>query len=111
MHTRELYMYGVPTCKARHVVLWVVPSWIAINHVDMYWVAACHMMSHRNVQPHVSINGVACYRTEGTDGVRRPPFLRGSVPPISVLELTKQRSGWGDVTDRIAGRTGMGCRT
>ena len=37
---------------------------------------------------------------------RPPPFLRGSVHPNSVLELTKTESGWGGVvTGRQSGRT------
>ena len=56
-----------------------------------------HLMSHRNVQPHVSINEVACCRTErntvgGTSDTPTPTphtlFLRVR-SPISVLELTK----------------------
>lgn len=39
------------------------------------------MTSRRNVKPHVSINEIACYRTE------RP--LVGCADPISVLELKK----------------------
>ena len=38
---------------------------------------------------HVSINEVVCYRTERTlMGCAELPLLRGSVHPISVLELT-----------------------
>ena len=50
------------------------------------------IMSHRNAQPHVSINEVACYRTERTlMECADPPLLRGSVHPISVLELTNNK--------------------
>ena len=51
-------------------------------------------MSHRNVQPHVSIHAVACYRTGwNTDEVRRPPSDQGvGAPPlISVLESRKTK--------------------
>lgn len=55
-------------------------------------------MSHRNVQPYVSINEVACCRTErntvgGTSDTATPTphtlFFKGSENSISVLELTK----------------------
>ena len=48
---------------------------------------------------HVSINEIACYRTERT--LMRCvdlPFLRGSVHPNSVLELTKNESGSGELS-------------
>ena len=54
-------------------------------------------MSHRNVQPHVSKDEVACYRTErNTDGGTPDTpsrVLGGSVRPSSVLELTKNDEG------------------
>ena len=69
----------------------------SVEHSDSVGYVPVITMSHRNVQPNVSIKVVASYRycyrpREDTDGVRQPPLKR-SVHPIGVLELTKNESG------------------
>ena len=56
-------------------------------------------MSHRNVQPHVSINEVACYRLERTLMGCADPLRRGVGAPhqCSCSRVSKKRSGWGEV--------------
>lgn len=45
------------------------------------------MLSHKDVQPHVSINDAACYQTEATLMRCASIPSKGVVHPISVLQL------------------------
>ena len=53
------------------------------------------IMSHRNVQPHVSINEVACYRTERTLMGCTDPLRRGLGTPHQCSRVNEHRSDWG----------------
>ena len=51
-------------------------------------------MSHKNVQPHVSINEVACYRSERTlMGFAEPPS-KGVGAPHQCSRVNEHQSGW-----------------
>ena len=56
------------------------------------------MMSHRNVKPHVSINEVACYRTERTLMGCADPLEGGSAHPHQCSRVNKNRTGWGELS-------------
>ena len=67
----------------------------AFNSSPSRSTSACHQYASSECGP-VSINAVACYRTESrlTKG--------GSAHPISVLELNKTQSGWGESSLALA---------
>ena len=55
-------------------------------------------MSHQNGKPHVSINEVACYRTERTlIGCANPPS-KGIGAPHQCSRVNEKRSGWGELS-------------
>ena len=53
-------------------------------------------MSQRSVQPHVSINEVACYRTERTLMGAPTPLEGGVGAPHQSSRVNEKRSGWGE---------------
>ena len=60
------------------------------------------MMSHRNVQPHVSINEVACNQTEKTLMGCADPLSKGVGAPHQCSRVHEKRSGWGGVVTSLA---------
>ena len=64
-------------------------------------------MNHRNVQPHVSINEVACYRTERTLAGCSDPASKGVGAPHQCPRFNQKRRGWGEFVTHTISLTGL----